>query len=743
LSSSTNGEGHVAAKVHSSSWVLQHTPQPAVPNGSISDVSCADTGSCAAVGRHIGSQGTWVTLAEAWNGTSWEIQPTPNPAGSTYSDLEGLSCATSGACTAVGFFVIASGKTRTLVEVWNGNSWTIAASPNPQRSTTSELSGVSCTRAEACVAVGFSSNPSTGKTTTLAEVSNWTEWRIQTTPSPTGEKDRYLQHVSCIRTSACTAVGYSISSSGSAKALAEAWNGTSWNVEVVPEPQGATYVSLAGVSCTALGHCTAVGAYDLSSGKQLTLVAVRSGASWSIQTSPDPRRATGSGFSAVSCLSLDVCTAVGSYTTPSDKTLTLAEVWDGTSWKIQTSPNPLGADTSYLPGVACTAGSCEAAGYDIASSGIFAPLAEIFEAGSWSIQTIPNPTGNITSELYGSSCSSPDACAAVGSYYINTSGDVVTLAQAWNGTSWKIEATPNPAGSTLSELSSVSCTSADACTAVGFYGAESGLETLAEAWRGSSWSIEQTPSPPGATGSELSSVSCSSADVCTAVGQEVNSSRETITLVEAWNGNSWKIQASPNPPGATTSELSGVSCPSSHSCTAAGYALDSSGVGVTLAEVWDGTAWDLQKTPNPEGAVRGSVLEGVSCYASGSCISVGYDTNSSGVSSTLVEALSATIWKIENTPDPIGAGRSELTSASCNTAGDCTVVGFYSGSSSRTVTLAESSSDSAWKIDSTPNPTGAPVSELLGVSCVAGPCHAVGFHTTITGIGATLGEATS
>ena len=36
----------------------------------------------------------------------------------------------------------------------------------------------------------------------------------------------------------------------------------------------------------------------------------------------------------------------------------------------------------------------------------------------------PNPTGDITSELLGTSCSSPDSCAAVGSYYINTSGEV-------------------------------------------------------------------------------------------------------------------------------------------------------------------------------------------------------------------------------------------------------------------------------------------------------------------------------
>ena len=68
----------------------------------------------------------------------------------------------------------------------------------------------------------------------------------------------------------------------------------------------------------------------------------------------------------------------------------------------------------------------------------------------------------------------------------------------------------------------------------------------------------------------------------------------------------------------------------------------------------------------------------MSCSAAGWCTADGYDTNSSDVDSTLVEAESGTTWKIEITPNPTGAGGSELTSASCTAAGGCTAVGFYS-----------------------------------------------------------------
>jgi hypothetical protein len=41
-----------------------------------------------------------------------------------------------------------------LVERWNGSAWVIVASPNPTGSTASYLNDVSCVTATACTAVG-------------------------------------------------------------------------------------------------------------------------------------------------------------------------------------------------------------------------------------------------------------------------------------------------------------------------------------------------------------------------------------------------------------------------------------------------------------------------------------------------------------------------------------------------------------------------------------------------------------
>jgi hypothetical protein len=112
------------------------------------------------------------------------------------------------------------------------------------------------------------------------------------------------------------------------------------------------------------------------------------------------------------------------------------------------------------------------------------------------------------------------ACTAVG-YYVNSAGTPETLAEHWDGTTWTIQPTPNGEVS----LSAVSCTSATACSAVGDYVSTiapgtTGELTLAEAWDGTTWTIQPTPNSTGRANSFLNGVSCTSTTKCTAVGSQ-------------------------------------------------------------------------------------------------------------------------------------------------------------------------------------------------------------------------------
>ena len=61
-----------------------------------------------------------------------------------------------------------------------------------------------------------------------------------------------------------------------------------------------------------------------------------------------------------------------------------------------------------------------------------------------------------------------------------------------------------------------------------------------------------------------------------------------LVLAEAWNGTSWTIQSSPSPPSGFASSLLGVSCYSTSDCTAVGDSTNSLGDERTLAEVESG-----------------------------------------------------------------------------------------------------------------------------------------------------------
>jgi hypothetical protein len=252
----------------------------------------------------------------------------------------------------------------------------------------------------------------------------------------------------------------------------------------------------------------------------------------------------------------------------------------------------------------------------------------------------------------------------VGTSYTHTT-EPKTLIESWNGSTWAIVPSPNQAAGRLgvNYLDGVSCVSASACTAVGFYWTNSRRvpKTLIESWNGTAWTIVPSPSP-GTGSNYLSSVSCTSATACTAVGNG------TGTLIESWNGSTWSVVPSPTPPGGAV--LFSVSCPSVTACTAVGHA------GQTFAESWNGSTWSIVPTPNVGGATN--VLDGVFCTSATACTAVGDSQGTGSPARTLVESWDGTAWTIVPSPNAGGARRNNgLGSVSCPTAATCTAVGGY------------------------------------------------------------------
>jgi hypothetical protein len=296
-----------------------------------------------------------------------------------------------------------------------------------------------------------------------------------------------------------------------------------------------------------------------------------------------------SNLRAISCTKLLTCVAAGDYIDSKSTEVTFVE--DGN--QTQTTPNPAEAKASNLQGISCVSPEpteCMTVGESLNSTGTQASLIESFSNKTWSILKITEPPGTTASSLHGVSCAVGAVklmeCIAVGNY-TNKSGVTATLAESWNGKALQEQEGPTVSGAKISILHSVSCnaTKLMECVAVGHEVTKTGLQTtLAERWNGKAWTVQETPSPEGAKSSNLQGVSCASTTICTATGEYTNKAGTEVTLAEGWNGKAWTVQTTPNPEGAKSSNLQGVSCASTTICTATGEYTNKAGVQTTLAE---------------------------------------------------------------------------------------------------------------------------------------------------------------
>jgi hypothetical protein len=367
--------------------------------------------------------------------------------------------------------------------------------------------------------------------------------------------------------------------------------------------------------------------------------------------------------------------------------------YEGT-WTVETPANPSEAKETTLSSSSCVGNNeCVAVGYDKNSAGTIVPLAESMTVSSegapiWELKTPVTPSGAAETRLTSVSCTTMSACTGVG-YYKNSGGTFVTLAERWNGTKWETQTTVNPKEAKESRLLSTTCTSEKACRAMGYYENSGGtVVTLIEAWNGTAWEQQESPNPSEAKESRLNGDFCSWISFCVAVGDYKNSGGSLVTLAENWRGSSWTVLTIPNPSGAKESVLSAAGCGTHEDCMAAGYYVNSSGTKVTLAERFNWGTWELVTTPNPSGA-KESVLDAVSCESFTDCMATGYYVNSSGKKVMLMERWNGKEFNIITYTGAKEAKEEALYGVSCYLSELCVGVGGYVNGSGTPVSLAD------------------------------------------------------
>jgi hypothetical protein len=208
------------------------------------------------------------TLVLHWDGTTWTIVPSPNPAGINLpNQLFGIAAAAANDIWAVGEMGVSNDA---LILHWDGTSWNDV--PNDCRY---GLHGVTVVSPSDVWAVG-------GSTTCHYD---GTTWVTVPSPQPRGEYDELdypLQDVSAVTPNDIWAVGARIIDDVYSlvwQSFAEHWNGSEWTA-FYNLPGTVLY----GVEAIASNDVWAVGTYSIG-----TLIVHWDGTRWSKVASPDPR----------------------------------------------------------------------------------------------------------------------------------------------------------------------------------------------------------------------------------------------------------------------------------------------------------------------------------------------------------------------------------------------------------------------------------------------------------------------
>lgn len=220
-------------------------------------------------------------LTEHWDGKRWTAVPAASGPQAKDAYLNAVAMIQPGGAWAVGTEHVI-GASETLIEKWNGSTWSVVSSPSPGPSTNT-LSAVGVIAADDAWATGDYQDQTQDRA--LTEHWNGSAWTVVAAPSPAAGFDR-LTGVSGVAADDVWVVGSQrVSDSAATQMLIEHWDGHSWTTVTAPSPDPGRSTSLASVAAISADDVWAVGAYDAGKRYQ-PLIEHWDGATWSIVASP-------------------------------------------------------------------------------------------------------------------------------------------------------------------------------------------------------------------------------------------------------------------------------------------------------------------------------------------------------------------------------------------------------------------------------------------------------------------------
>ncbi|MGH2510739.1 MAG: hypothetical protein ACRDHZ_25510, partial [Ktedonobacteraceae bacterium] len=212
------------------------------------------------------------TLVEHWDGTSWQVVPSPNVPGGNET-LVKLAVVSKNDIWAVGSSTEVDHLPKPLLEHWNGTSWNIVSLQGSATSIVGLLNDVVALSAHDIWAVGLGRNAEEQVSYSLVMHWDGSQWRSE--PAPPASEVRELDSISAISTQDLWSTGFDLNG----HALIEHWDGQKWQRVVLPAPWAEANVRF-GITVVSAKDMWALGSSQGSDLVSHLLILHWNGTSW-------------------------------------------------------------------------------------------------------------------------------------------------------------------------------------------------------------------------------------------------------------------------------------------------------------------------------------------------------------------------------------------------------------------------------------------------------------------------------
>jgi hypothetical protein len=387
-----------------------------------------------------------------------------------------------------------------------------------------------------------------------------------------------------------------------------------------------------------------------------------------------------------------------------------------------------GIPDGFFSSLSCTGSSdCEAAGSYSSGGGQILGLIANESSGRWtapvSLQAPAGAAGNQGVTVYGVSCGVAGNCAAVGSYE-NAHGDIAAFVDNERGGHWlRAKTLPLPANALVrgqnALVRSVSCSSANTCSAIGTYQDNNPVGTRTEGFvaneRSGTWSRARQIDLPASNFNPfvtVSQIACSSSVDCVGVGSFINNTDVTEALVVNEVDGVWhRAEALTLPVSASRfadASVTEVTCLKDSSCAAFGTFDATSGDLEAMSASESGGVWTsasalampANAAANPRVFLFG--FGGIACAAADNCSVGGQYKDSAGDYQGFLENEVDGVWSPATqvtlpTNGSSGGPNGGVVAISCPSLGGCQASGSYLDTAGKYQAVVFSELDGVWQ----------------------------------------------